>query len=237
MREVRLTDFDGSTEVVVELDPAQGPRANLDRLFRKARRLLRGRDELESQRVIQIEELARAERVLAELEVPLAGSRLTELVEVWAPALLHPREGRELGAAAAPEKRSRGTLPEGFNPRRYELGLGWEVWVGKSSKQNDELTHRWARGHDLWFHARGCEGSHTVLRVDSGKGEPPREIVLKAAAIAAYHSKARNSRIVPVAYTEKRYVRKPRGAPVGTAAMMREKVVMVEPWVPEPGGG
>jgi hypothetical protein len=45
------------------------------------------------------------------------------------------------------------------------------------------------------------------------------------------------SRAVPVAYTEKRYVRKPRGAPVGTAAMMREKVVMVEPWVPEERSG
>ena len=53
------------------------------------------------------------------------------------------------------------------------------------------------------------------------------------ASIAAFHSKARKSKLVPVAYCEKRYVRRPRGAPVGTAAIMREKVLMVEPREPE----
>jgi predicted ribosome quality control (RQC) complex YloA/Tae2 family protein len=124
-------------------------------------------------------------------------------------------------------------LPEGFAPRRYVLPGGWEVWVGRSAKQNDELTHRWAAPRDLWFHARGAQGSHTVLRIGSGKGEPPREIIAAAAAIAAWHSKARNSKLVPVAYTEKRYVRKPRKSPVGTAMMLREKVLMVEPGVPD----
>ena len=68
--------------------------------------------------------------------------------------------------------------------------------------------------------------------MSSGKGEPTRAIVEQAAAIAAHYSKARKSKLVPVAYTEKRYVRKPRGAPAGTAAMMREKVLMVEPALP-----
>ena len=72
-----------------------------------------------------------------------------------------------------------------------------------------------------------------ITSVGSGKGEPPREIIAAAAAIAAWHSKARNSKLVPVAYTEKRYVRKPRKSPVGTAMMLREKVLMVEPRVPE----
>ena len=113
------------------------------------------------------------------------------------------------------------------------LSGGWEVRVGRSNSENDELTHRWASQRDLWFHARGAQGSHAVLRVGSGKGEPPREIIEAAAAIAAWFSKARNSSLVPVAYTEKRYVRKPRKAPVGTALMMREKVIMVTPALPE----
>jgi len=134
--------------------------------------------------------------------------------------------------AAEPERHP--SLPDGFNPRVYELPGGWIVWVGRSARQNDELSHRRASQKDLWFHARGAQGSHTVLRISSGKGEPPREILEMTASIAAFHSKARNSKLVPVAYCEKRYVRKPRGAPVGTASIMREKVLMVEP--KEPAG-
>ena len=74
-----------------------------------------------------------------------------------------------------------------------------------------------------------------MLRIGSGKGEPPRDTIEAAAQIAAFHSKARNSKLVPVAYTEKRYARKPRKAPVGTALLMREKVLMVQPKLPTSG--
>ena len=62
---------------------------------------------------------------------------------------------------------------------------------------------------------------------------PYRRRRASAASIAAHHSKARHSKLVPVAYTEKRYVRKPRGSPVGTASMQREKVIFVEPKLPQ----
>ncbi|HET9887664.1 MAG TPA: fibronectin-binding domain-containing protein, partial [bacterium] len=94
-----------------------------------------------------------------------------------------------------------------------------------------------ASPRDIWFHARGAQGSHAVLRISSGKGEPTKAILQAAAAIAAHHSKARNSKLVPVAYTEKRFVRKPRGAPVGTASMQREKVIFVEPKLPPGSAG
>ncbi len=41
---------------------------------------------------------------------------------------------------------------------------GAQVLVGRHPRENDELT-RSAADADLWFHARGCPGSHTVLRV------------------------------------------------------------------------
>ena len=72
-----------------------------------------------------------------------------------------------------------------------------------------------------------------ILRITSGKGEPSKETIRQAAAIAAFHSKARTSGLVPVAYVERRYVRKPRRSPPGTASMLREKVIFVEPWAPE----
>jgi predicted ribosome quality control (RQC) complex YloA/Tae2 family protein len=233
---VMLPDFDGAREVIIALDPKLDPQANVESLFKKARRAARGRDELVAQRSIQEQEIADADRGLAASDPPPPPAELRALVARVAPSLLAGARGGGAGATDSEAAPRAPSLPDGFVPRRYVLPGGWEVWVGKSAKQNDELTHRWASPRDLWFHARGAQGSHTVLRIASGKGEPPREIIAAAAAIAAWHSKARNSKLVPVAYTEKRYVRRPRKSPVGTAMMMREKVLMVEPGVPEQAG-
>jgi hypothetical protein len=205
----------------------------VEALFRRARRLARGRDDLVAQRSTLEAEIAQADRGLAALGPSPDRARLREVAREHAPALLDPRGPRALPAPRREAPGRAASLPDGFNPRRYRLPGGWEVWVGRNASQNDELTHRRAAPRDLWFHARGCEGSHVVLRMASGKGEPPREILEAAAAIAAFHSKARTSKYVPVAWTERRHVRKPRGAPAGTASIQREKIVFVEPRVPE----
>jgi predicted ribosome quality control (RQC) complex YloA/Tae2 family protein len=234
MKSARLSAFDGSGEVEIALDPKLDPSGNVEALFKKARRIARGRLELESQQSIQGAELEDVDAALSRLE-DAAPEQLADVAREHAPSLLDRRPGTAVPVRSplrTPDAQ-RGSAPEGFQPRIYFLPGHWEVWVGRNAKQNDELTHQRASQRDLWFHARGCQGSHTVLRVSSGKGEPPRDIVLATASIAAFHSKARNSQLVPVAYTEKRYVRRPRGAKPGTAVMMREKVVMVEPRLPE----
>lgn len=72
-----------------------------------------------------------------------------------------------------------------------------------------------------------------MLRRGKGKAQPAKQALAEAAAIAAYYSKARTSKHVPVSYTEKRYVKKVRKAPPGTAAMLREKVIFVDPKLPD----
>jgi predicted ribosome quality control (RQC) complex YloA/Tae2 family protein len=110
---------------------------------------------------------------------------------------------------------------------------GWKVLVGKSNRDNDILTHKIARPSDLWFHVRQSPGSHVVLRRAGRKDEPAHEAIMEAAAIAAFHSKARGSAGVPVSCTERRYVRKPRGARPGLAVVTNEKVIYVDPGLPE----
>ena len=117
--------------------------------------------------------------------------------------------------------------------RCYQLADGYEVWVGRNAKQNDRLTTRDARKYDLWLHARGVAGSHTVLRVPRRQEVPPARIVEKAAAIAAWHSKARTSEFAPVIVVERKYVRKPRKSPLGTVVVEREEVLIVKPELPE----
>ena len=59
--------------------------------------------------------------------------------------------------------------------------------------------------------------------------KPSKAEIAETAAIAAYHSKARHSKTVPVIYTERKYVHKPRKAKPGLVTVEREKMVMVEP--------
>jgi hypothetical protein len=117
--------------------------------------------------------------------------------------------------------------------REFTLPEGYVLLVGKTAADNDELTVRVAKPHDYWFHARGVAGSHVVLRSPQKDKKPPKYIVEQAAAIAAYYSKARNASLTPVAYTQRKYVRKPKGAAVGAVLMEREDVIMVRPRLPD----
>ncbi len=117
--------------------------------------------------------------------------------------------------------------------RIFKLDDYFEVWVGKNSSSNDLLTMKYAKQYELWFHVRGASGSHTVLKFNDKNLKPPKEIIYKSAAIAAYYSKARNSGNVPVAYCERKYVRKFKGLNEGAVVMEREKVIFVKPAVPE----
>ena len=107
---------------------------------------------------------------------------------------------------------------------------GHEVLVGRSARDNDELTFRVARPRDLWLHAAGHAGSHVIIRVAETGEEVPRDVIERAAAYAAWHSKARNARgKVEVHVCRAADVRKPRGVPAGTVELRRYDVVRVYP--------
>jgi predicted ribosome quality control (RQC) complex YloA/Tae2 family protein len=110
----------------------------------------------------------------------------------------------------------------------YALPGGWRVLVGRSEADNDRLSLKVARPADWWFHVRGTSGSHVVLQGPSGE-EPDRRTRESAAAIAAYHSKARNGGVVSVTCTRARYVPKPPGAKPGTVQVRQEVVLKVRP--------
>ncbi|MCY7362300.1 MAG: NFACT RNA binding domain-containing protein, partial [Ignavibacteria bacterium] len=117
--------------------------------------------------------------------------------------------------------------------RKFKLTEKYEVWVGKDSASNDLLTTKYSAQNDLWFHVRGASGSHTVLKLSNKKEDVGKEIISAAASIAAYYSKARNSSSVPVAYCEKKHVKKKKGFKQGSVVMEREKVIFVKPLLPE----
>jgi len=115
----------------------------------------------------------------------------------------------------------------------YPLPGGFRVLVGRTDRANDVLSLKLAAQDDYWFHVRALPGSHVVLRAPEGV-EADRRTLEAAAAIAAYHSKARNAGIVPVSCTRARNVSKPRGAKPGTVEIRRETVLKVRPCLPKP---
>ncbi len=115
---------------------------------------------------------------------------------------------------------------------KYALAEGFEAWAGKTDADNDLLSLEIAKDNELWFHVRGQPGSHVILRHPDGE-KPGPALIKQAAAIAAWHSKARNAGAVPVCYTEAKHVGKPRGAKPGSVSIKREKIIKIRPGLPD----
>jgi predicted ribosome quality control (RQC) complex YloA/Tae2 family protein len=212
---------DGGAIVRIPLQPHLSPAQNGQRFFEKAKKT-RAAHQLGLRRTAGLKsQLSIMERLLDDLSAVSSREEFREL----------------LGARSADlsilglSQRQQETAQLPF--RTFVVDGGFEVWAGKNSRSNDELTLRHAKPDDLWFHARGAGGSHVILRVRTGKGEPGKKALHQAAAIAAWFSKMKNARMVPVAMTRKKFVRKPRGAPPGTVVIEREEVLFAEPKLPE----
>lgn len=225
MKSAWIVDPHSGEEMEIELDPALSPAANADELFRRARKAADSKAHVERRLKQTRAELAALERREEQAEAAREPADLAPL-GVTAPA----RQESSKAKKQSPRDRLREDDPRW---RRYVLPGDWVVLAARNARDNDLLTQRVAHMSDFWFHARGCPGSHVVLRCAGRKDQPPKEILEATAAIAAYHSKARNSNLVPVAYAPKRYVRKPKGAATGLVIMNREVVTFVHPRLPE----
>ncbi|MFN3391214.1 MAG: NFACT family protein [Meiothermus ruber] len=197
-----LEDFSGQM-VEIPLEAGLSPIQNASRFYARAKRL-----EANAERAL--EQIPALEAQIAGLEQELAQLEQRSRQELQALG----RKTREKG----PQVGLRLTSPSGF-----------EVWVGRNSKENDLLT-RMAHSEDLWFHAQGLSGSHVILRTQ-GRSAPLPDL-LYAAQLAAHHSKARGEKNVPVDYTAKKHVWRPRKAAPGQVLYTQAKTLFVDAELP-----
>jgi len=125
---------------------------------------------------------------------------------------------------------ARGTSERGASSTSYRTveRHGWEILVGKGAQANDVLTFEVAEPGDLWLHVANWPGSHVVIRVPDGAGDPPGAVVDYAARLAAWHSKARGSKgKVEVHLCSARDVRKPRHFEAGKVLLSRWTAIKV----------
>jgi predicted ribosome quality control (RQC) complex YloA/Tae2 family protein len=227
-------DFASGAEVEIALDPKLTPSANLDEIFRRARRAEKRARKAEAEREEARERLAALDALTAEASAAAAAGpealaafaareEIARLLDRFAPA---PREAAE----PAPEKKAwrigRTELPTRLVPKRYRTSDGLEVWVGKNDEGNDVLTMKLARGNDLFFHLEGNPGSHVVLRTE-GRQDPPQESLLEAAELAVQFSKAKHATRAAVHVAHCKDISKPKGAKPGLVYVHRGRTIQL----------
>jgi len=241
-------DSPGS-RIEIELDPSLTPHENAARLFRGAKRGERGEERI----VSRLAATRTASEKLAALRLHLFEHPPKEALELLGAFLRETgievpsargdqreiRLGRQ--ASMVPRAGRPGRRPSGahhsIGPRTFATSDGWEVWVGRNNTQNDQITHRLSNPHDYWFHVVGVPGSHVILRRPSRNAIPKPRTLEEAASIAAFFSKARKLTRVPVIYTERKFVSRPRRGKPGQALCSRERELLVRPKLPEGGSG
>ncbi len=227
--ELVVTDWSSGEPVPlkVPLDPSKSPKEQVEAMFKRAKRLRLGARIAEDRLKKAEEQLEAVE--LARLSADEASS-LPELEEVLREAKrAAPRDVSLPGTttASAPKAQKKtGRIPY----RTFVARSGRPILVGKGAADNDALTLHVARPHDLWLHAKDRTGAHVIVQLDKGQTCPAEDLV-DAAHLAAHFSDARDEKVVDVQYTDRRYLRKPKGSPPGFVIVDREKVLVlrVEP--------
>ncbi len=207
---VTLIDFEGDS-VTLELDPQLQPHENASHYYDRA-----ARSERTAERIPRLLDAAReeAEGLRRLLNAARAGTADADEVRRALPA--------------APARQRRGAQGSASPYRRFTSSGGLEIRVGRGARHNDDLTFRHSAPSDVWLHARHTAGAHVILRW-TGSGSPPARDLEEAASLAALHSKARTSGTVPVDWTLRKYVRKPRGSAPGSVVPNRVQTLFVTP--------
>lgn len=193
MEQISLSDWNTGAERILELNKQDQPHEQVAKRFKQARKMKGGLEHLglkEEKLKIQLQKLE--ERLLA-LEV------MHELAELKAFCKLHHIQ-LEPGKKEDPATR----LPYEV----YKTADGWELWAGRSAKDNDRLSFQYAKGSDWWFHVAGMSGSHIVVRARSGFEALPADVAQAAAQLAIHHSKARHQGSAEVVMTQCKHVRR-----------------------------
>lgn len=192
--------------LVVELDPRLTPKENARRYFERYRKAQASQGHLQRRRASLEKEAIELDTLLWEVE-RADDESLSEIA-----ADLHGK----------PRKRST------RRPLGIDLPSGARLYVGRSPRENAEVTFRLGRPDDLWFHARNVPGAHVVLHAAPGV-EPADADIAAAARLAATNSRARGSSAVDVDYAPRKFVRKQRDGKPGMVWYTNFKTLRVAP--------
>ena len=216
---VRLTDYyvEGAPTIEIEIDENATLPEAASAYFSRYTKAKRAVGEIGA-RLTQLEhELEELGEKLRKLEGAVASRDLAALVEF--------EERKARSAPVRKKQKTSQTLP---GMRRYLSSDGYEVLVGRTARDNDQLTFHVAKPNDLWLHAGDYPGSHVIVR-NSSRNEIPHRTIIEAAQLAAKFSQASKDSKVNIHYTRRKFLTKPKGSASGLVRLSSFKTITVEP--------
>lgn len=202
-------------EIEIELDPLKSAQQNSASLFKEYNKMKAANEHLT---VLIAEGEKKLDYLNSVLELLTTAETDKDLSDIRAELI-----STGIIKAASTKKQNR-TKPQA--PMSFISDDGFEILVGRSNIQNDELSTKIGRRTDYWFHTQKIHGSHVLIRCDGE--EPPEKTFEQAAIIAAYYSQGREGGKIPVDYTMLKFVKKPSGALPGKVIYTDYRTIMVE---------
>ena len=206
-------------EIEITLDENMTPSENAQKYYNKYNKAKRTLSALEIQKKQNDEEMAYLESVLSYIDSAKDEADLNEIkAELVNQGFMKNKN----------TNKNKGVKIKKSKPYHFISSDGFDIFVGKSNTQNDELTLKIAKGSDIWLHTKNIPGSHVII-FTNGACKVPDKTLLEAANLSAYFSKAKNSTNVPVDYTLKKFVKKPSGAKPGMVIYETNSTVYITP--------
>ncbi|NLM71299.1 MAG: fibronectin-binding domain-containing protein [Synergistaceae bacterium] len=216
-KEVSLVDYESGKNVVIGLDEKLSPAANAEKYFKKYRK---SKIDLEAVH----KRITALSRGVAELEDQMDALESIEDTGLLAEAIKDTLDW------LTPSKKGRsGRKKEKFPPHIRFSHAGCEFYVGLNARGNRHVTFRVASPEDLWFHVHEIPGAHVIVKRIDGREDYTEAVILLAASLAAWFSKARLSTKAQVDYTERKYVRSVPGGAIALVTYTNPRTVQVSP--------
>lgn len=200
-KELEALNYYTNEMVKIPLDNTKTPQENSQRYFAKYNKQKRTYEALTELIQETKDDITYLESVSNALDIALSEDDLAQIKE----ELIESGYVRRKYTKKKVKLKSR--------PFHYLSSDGYHMYVGKNNFQNEELTFQFANGGDWWFHAKGCPGSHVIVK--SNGNEMPDRAFEEAGKLAAYYSKNRGNDKVEIDYIERKHVKKANGGKPG----------------------
>ena len=203
--------------ITISLSPLLSPQQNAAKYYKDYSRMKNAEKELTKQLELGEVELQYLQSVLEELDRAQSDGELEEIKREL-------QDGGYVRGDSNKKRMKQSKVP----PMRFESTDGYQIYVGRNNRQNDELTFKSARKDDIWCHASKVHGSHVII--SCGGTTPPDDTITQAAQLAAYYSGATGGQNIPVDVTTVKQVKKTPGGKPGMVIYHTYKTVIANPY-------
>ena len=213
-KQLECLNYYTNENIVIPLDNTKTPQENAQKYFDKYNKQKRTFEALTELIKETRDDITYLDSVSNALDIALSEDDLTQIKEEL------------ISSGYVKRKFTKQKVKINSKPFHYVSSDSYHMYVGKNNLQNEELTFHFATGNDWWFHAKGCPGSHVIVKTNGD--ELPDRTFEEAGKLAAYYSKNRGNEKVEIDYIEKKHVKKPSGGKPGFVVYYTNYSLMID---------